>query len=489
MGNAGSREAEARQSVSLEGEEHWEGEEKLRTLAALSSRVLAASGDSVGMEILGGPQPSCSPASPTRSGGPKRPILSANVKEKELEEIPEIIFDLKDLQILDVSQNRIRRLPEALVGLRRLKRLALGSNNLTEIPDFIARLQSLNWLDFTHNHVHTVSDDIAFLPNLASLGASDCRLTSFPIGFCRLPNLRKLGVFNNMITSLPAEIGNLVHLTKLDLSGNALTSLPKEIGLLTELTWLNLSKNMLESLPEEIGQLTKLKELGLSFNRLKRLPDMSRLTDLSLLPVYNNELEVLDDWILEMTSLVKLDVSFNKLTRIPDCIFQLPKLTFINLRKNELTRLPPYNPSNLNQQSNILQSIDVRNNQLQHIPISLLGSSLQDFKCSGNPFVSDLKLKHPNAYMSLRDIALNVVVQYDRPVSYHTSPMIKARVEAARQSAPLCPTCRRPFLQGFQLLNLVFVETSDAACVPFLVETCSADCSQKYRHFSSALAV
>lgn len=482
MGNAASREQHHQYDGSGGAELGDGGTEKFNTMAALSSRLINGSGDSLN-HLTG--EPASINHSSQPSSGNQRTILSASLKDKGLEALPLELFSLTDLNALDLSKNKLRYLPAELGRLKKLKRLALGSNNITIVPDCFGELKDLTWLDFTHNDIHTITEAIGDLPSLSSLGASDCRLTEFPEPFCRLKSLKKLGIFNNMISSLPAQIGNLRGLTKLDLSGNALVTLPKEIGQLTELTWLNLSKNQLESLPDELGNLVKLQELGLSFNKLKRLPDLSALKDLSLLPVYSNELEEVGDWICQMQSLSKLDLSFNQLKSIPEGIFRIQNLTFINLRHNKLESVPAYNKSAPRERSSTLQIIDLRDNQLQFIPISLMGPKLAELKCLNNPLIGEPGfLPDPGPRVkSLRELASNSLTYYGIPVSVANPNLYHEHKHLAKR-ARLCENCNRKYLIE-PVRYVIFAETSDHPFAAFIMEACSISCMAGFQSMLS----
>lgn len=494
MGNAASTSSDHR---NRNGGMTEEEQEKLRTLASLSSRILIGSQDSVSEQQLGS-SPGLSGlsvnANAQQAVSKPRTILSASLKDRGLIEVPAEVYELFDLTALDLSNNKLREFPTGLTRLSQLKRLSLGSNNITSIPDDIVGMRELMWLDFTHTDVSWVSPNIAKLSNLASLGASDCRLTEFPVTFCQIPNLRKLGMFNNMITSLPHQIGSLRGLTKLDLSGNALTRLPDEICQLTELAWLNLSRNQLVELPEEFGKLAKLKELGLAFNKLKRLPDLSGLVELDLLPVYNNELEEVGEWICEMPALTKLDLSFNRLTELPEGIFRNKALTFINLRNNLLRSVPPYDSADPSARSPTLDTIDLRHNLIESIPISLMSPSIREFRCSDNPLttVPGLTTNPQREIVKLQHLALNsLVINYGMPIPTDLlSPLLHEAYQLAYKSAhKICPNCHRKYILP-EARSVIFVETTDSPMAPFVLEACSQECIGRFRlvggvHFPS----
>lgn len=413
-------------------------------------------------------------------------LILLSLKGKKLKEVPREIFDHSEITSLDLSNNEITSLPKELKKLRNLKRLALGGNQIISLPDEISTLKELTWFDFTNNRISEIPASFAALKNLTSLGASDCRLGEFPKVICQMKNMRKLGMFNNLFSTLPREIGNLNLMTKLDLSGNALTSLPEEIGNLTELTWLNLSHNQLQSIPESMTKLTKLKELGLAHNKLKKLPNLSTLRELTLLPVYNNELEELGSWIGNLSELNKLDLSCNELKTIPAEILLPPKLTFINLRKNRLKVFPDkVYDRRIDSMVQVplpmeLVTIDVRENELEYLPLALIGPALVELKTAMNPWrIKDEDLGSeintvPIEVPSLLNMTCAQMIQTDalRPLLSSTTLPIQIHI---LQNTHNCQYCERPAThKGIDCM--LWRATTDSGEVPFKANVCCKTC-------------
>lgn len=402
-----------------------------------------------------------------------------------------LLAEIPDVSEILIQRNHLCNFPTELAVFRNLERLGLGSNELRRIPDEIAQFRNLVWLDFTHNRISHVSDRLGELPRLASLGASDCRLHSFPLAFTRLRRLRKLGVFNNLITSLPPEIGNLTSLTKLDLSGNALGTLPPEIGRLTSLTWLNISNNRLTHLPPELGNLTAIRELGLAHNALKSLPDLGRLRELTLLTAFNNELVEVGDWIVTLPKLAKIDLSTNRITSLPAGILGLPSLELLNLRHNFLLTLPPPSAQHTLQRPLNLAVVDLRENLLASLPITLLGPSMRDLKCLANPFCRE-RVAGNAAVPSLVHLILKSISRHCRPTQVHRlatqlTPTLRRQTHRLLddQIGQSCLQCHCRFLH-LPVRCLDVRETTDDPMAPFLVELCSPRCREHYMRNSTA---
>ena len=169
-------------------------------------------------------------------------------------EIPEIVFELKQLEVLLISSNQIAIIPESIGQLTNLTELDLGSNQITEIPESVGQLTNLTVLSLFINQIAIIPESIG-----------------------QLTNLTELDLDSNQIAIIPESIGQLTNLTELDLAGNQIAIIPESIGQLTNLTRLNLHSNQIAIIPESIGQLINLKRLVLENNPIQNvLPEIIR---------------------------------------------------------------------------------------------------------------------------------------------------------------------------------------------------------------------
>ncbi|MBS4169376.1 hypothetical protein NEOC95_000080 [Neochlamydia sp. AcF95] len=148
---------------------------------------------------------------------------------------------------------------------------------LTFLPPEIWQLSQLQTLNLSNNQLTTLSPKIGQLSNLQKLDISNNLLTAIPAEIGQLTKLQKLDSSNNLLTAIPAEIGQLTKLQKLDSSNNQLTIIRAEIGQLSRLQTLNLGDNHLTALPAQIGQLSHLQELDLSYNQLTIIPHLPKV--------------------------------------------------------------------------------------------------------------------------------------------------------------------------------------------------------------------
>jgi hypothetical protein len=133
---------------------------------------------------------------------------------------------------LDLSNMRLHAIPPRVFEMTDLEELDLSENELTELPKDILRLTKLRVL---------VLEGKAF-------------------------------DYSNHWTALPPWIGDLGALEVLDLGDGKFSSLPPEIGKLTKLRYLNLYRVPIRRLPQEFASLEALEELQLGQTKLEQFP-------------------------------------------------------------------------------------------------------------------------------------------------------------------------------------------------------------------------
>jgi len=76
--------------------------------------------------------------------------LSYKVTLFKLKKIPSSIFDLTDLEILNLRNNEISEIPREILQLKQLKYLNLIDNEFKKIPEILSQLKSLKSLSITY---------------------------------------------------------------------------------------------------------------------------------------------------------------------------------------------------------------------------------------------------------------------------------------------------------------------------------------------------
>ncbi|MBU2928202.1 COR domain-containing protein [Winogradskyella psychrotolerans] len=83
-------------------------------------------------------------------------VIELYLNGLNLKKIPEEIFDLKNLQRLDVVNNALTHIPEKLSELSKLNTLYFFTNQITEIPDEVLFMKSLKKLDIHNNPLNSI---------------------------------------------------------------------------------------------------------------------------------------------------------------------------------------------------------------------------------------------------------------------------------------------------------------------------------------------
>jgi small GTP-binding protein len=263
---------------------------------------------------------------------------------------------------LDLSGQSLKQLPKSIGELKHLKALYLGwgknnlgspgfaSNYLRSLPIELFNLTNLEVLDISYNRFSNLSKNISKLENLKELNIESNYLLNFPSGISRLAKLVKLRLSKNRIAYLPHTIGNLTQLREIELLYNKITEIPRHIGSLINLNLLDLHGNQIESLPEEIGNCINLQRLYISENQLNWLPKtLENLGDLRILDLRFNKLQELPFEINKLNSLKKLVLIGNEIgapSEVLENIFQ-PKLIlnfyFQNVKPQDPNKVRPLN--------------------------------------------------------------------------------------------------------------------------------------------------
>lgn len=104
--------------------------------------------------------------------------------------------------------------------------LDLSGQRLTKIPDQVFNEKNLEELNISDNEITgAIQSQIGNLKNLKVLNASNNQMTGVPAEIGQLQNLLTLNLSNNQLTGLPNELGNLKNLKTLNISGNNYSTL------------------------------------------------------------------------------------------------------------------------------------------------------------------------------------------------------------------------------------------------------------------------
>ena len=310
-------------------------------------------------------------------------------------DLPTTVF--KGIYTLFLARKSLQEIPNCIENLNNLEQILLSDNQLKSLPESFGNLQNLRQLELNNNQLTTLPESIGILQNLANLNLGYNKLTTLPESFGNLQSLLTVSFEYNNLSSLPNDLGGLGRLQELNLNYNQLTTLPESIGILQSLQTLNLQKNQLTSLPESFGNLQSLYSIYLGSNRFSRLPEsICSLVNLGVISLNDNQLTGLPECFGSLQNLKFLYFSNNQLTSLPESIGNLIKLGHLELNDNQINSLPEFIGNliklghlelNDNQLTNLpenfgdletLRDLHLNNNQLTSLPVSF--SSLQNLK-------------------------------------------------------------------------------------------------------------
>lgn len=259
-----------------------------------------------------------------------------NLKEYFIENLNKVkgLFDLKDLQKLDLSNNLLKEIPESINKLRNLAFLSLSDNQLKKIPDSIGDLKKLKILDLSSNDIDQLPFSLGTISSLRILNLERNKLKTIPNSLMRLEQLKELYLGSNNIISLPKHLFDFKRDDHIKGWINAVYHFEDQ-----ERIFQNV-KNM-KKLWETIGSIESLELLDLNRNRINKIPQpLFKLKSLKVLNMNFNELEALPNELWDFKNLETLLLGFNKLKSIPDTIQYLENLKILNLESNNLDSLP-----------------------------------------------------------------------------------------------------------------------------------------------------
>ncbi|CAG5132460.1 unnamed protein product, partial [Candidula unifasciata] len=210
------------------------------------------------------------------------PYMESLLKKGQIksEHIPSVVFELPALQVLDLENTKLNTLPD--INNTVLKELYLSKNFmqvygrcmlLSNIPQSIYNLHHLRILDMSNNLLTEFPEDIGHLKGLQilRLAANDLEIIPSTIG--SLTQLEELNLSQNRIHRLPSEMKGKLQiintLQALFLAGNKIQSLPNEICELVQLHTLDLTGNEIHTLPTSLYHLSNL-TVAHSYHKLEK---------------------------------------------------------------------------------------------------------------------------------------------------------------------------------------------------------------------------
>ncbi|XP_066291087.1 uncharacterized protein [Branchiostoma lanceolatum] len=272
-----------------------------------------------------------------------------NLSDKSLDQIPPDVFSIKDIDILDVSNNPLGSIPVNIANLPNLKEVRAAGCGIREVSGNISRCTYLSKVDLSRN---------------------PC-ITTLPVTMKQLRYLKHFAMSGCELKSLPKNMTFLAMIETLDLSNNELTTLPLDISGLKRLKVLILNDNAFESIPESVESLGHLHCFEMKRNKMNNIHGGQKLNvpaHLQTLDMEGNySLNLLPEGLEKLENLEELNISYCGIETVPDSFGKLTSIRRIHLAGNKLRTLPANSGNLLN-----LETLDLEGNRrLSSLPLSL----------------------------------------------------------------------------------------------------------------------
>ncbi|XP_015210777.1 volume-regulated anion channel subunit LRRC8D [Lepisosteus oculatus] len=264
--------------------------------------------------------------------------------------VPDVVFDLTDLEIL-----KLELIPEARLTAKISQMINLQELHLYHCP---AKVEQTAF-SFLRDHLrclHVKFTDVGEIPSwvyllrnlrelylVGNLNSENNKM----IGLESLRDLRHLKTLHlkSNLTKIPTNITDLSpHLTKLVVHNDGtkllvLNSLKKMMNLAE----LELHNCELERIPHAIFSLTNLQELDLKSNNIRTIEEVisfQHLKRLTCLKLWHNKIISIPLSISHVKNLESLYFSHNKLESLPPPLFNLQKLRYLDVSHNTIAAIP-----------------------------------------------------------------------------------------------------------------------------------------------------
>ena len=320
-----------------------------------------------------------------------------DISNLKLEIIPKEVFDpnvdleginwweMVDINKLDASNNLLSEnsfndeeynlsLMSYLVSLR------FSNNKFNLIPQGIYQLSNLKLLDMSGNNINEIDGNlIKGLSSLVELDLSKNKIRYIPNNIQFLTFLEVLRISNNQLLEIPEELGVLTRLKKLFLNENSLQFLPRNLfSKMVGLEEIYLYKNQLEDICDSsssiFDNMKHLKFLDIHSNHLTIFNIFTEMPILDSLLLSYNQLQHING-LDKCYNLTNLDLNNNKISEFPSDILKLKKLSTLNLQNNDLNSIP----NTLGLMNNLIR-LNIEGNPLKRLVGKMRNCTTQELK-------------------------------------------------------------------------------------------------------------
>ena len=259
-------------------------------------------------------------------------LNSIIIKNSNIEYIPDEVFELTNLEILDLSHNQLKHIQENIYDLNNsLRIINLYNNKITSLHPSIFKLENIEFINLNMNFIDSLPEEVCFLSDLNILSINQnslCNLEQIPSCAINLIHHQTNCYSSSDLYGLKVliEDNNITNeICNCDYNLNDIIE-PIEFG---AQIWENMedSSHLVEAKFENVQYLAK--EIFTNFPEL-------RVLDLA-----NNSIEIIPLEISQSINLTDINLSNNNLINIPESIINLKNLKYLNLSNNDSLRYMP----------------------------------------------------------------------------------------------------------------------------------------------------
>ncbi len=144
-------------------------------------------------------------------------ITELNICDKNINEIPPQIGNLKKLVVVLADCNNIKELPLELFKLKSLAMLSLSNNNISEIPHEIEKI-NIFYLDISNNPIKTLPEIIYKKKRISNLLLHNTNIQNIPEDICQLKNLTTLTFDDKHLTTVVKYLSYFPNINSINLT-------------------------------------------------------------------------------------------------------------------------------------------------------------------------------------------------------------------------------------------------------------------------------
>lgn len=187
-------------------------------------------------------------------------------------EYPVIKPAFSALTVLRLSCLSLRVLPEEMGVCKKVVTVQLKENKLEEIPPYFSRFTRLQRVDLSCNKLPAFPRALLNLKGLIDCNLEGNLLSTLPAEMKALVKLQTLQLSDNQLKIVPRVISRLTALKTLGLALNELASVPDALERCRSLEAVDFSGNNLLTYPDVLNRMTTLRDINLTHNQIVDMP-------------------------------------------------------------------------------------------------------------------------------------------------------------------------------------------------------------------------